>query len=631
MGEYEVFFLPDEKKVKVPAGTDLLSAALKAGIFLASSCGGKGICGRCKVKIVSGEFEAEPTGKISADEKRNNIYLACRTFIRSNMKVQVLPQVKLPGGSTSVQFEKGEELKLFEVPVPETFSFSPLTRKFFLPLPKPSIQDSISDLERLKRALLGYGIRNPDVDLHLIRKLPRILRESNWNVTVVMALFDGQNKIIAIEPGDTSSRNFGLAIDVGTTTIVVSLINLENGKTIGTEISFNRQATHGEDIISRIVYAEDKEGLEQMHHLVVETINEVIKTLANKNMVRYDEITVGVCSGNMTMIHLLLKIDPSFLRREPYTPVLNFFPVLNAAEVGIRINPAGLLYIVSGVSSYVGGDITSGVLITGIFQQENLQMLIDVGTNGEIVLGNKDWLICCSASAGPAFEGSGVRDGMRAVSGAIYSFNLLDSEKVKYGVIGEVAPIGICGSGYIEILAELFYAGVIDRSGGLLEKSRRVRSGSEGMEFVVAYSNETGHSRDIVITQIDIENLLRAKAAIFAGIRSLVRKMGFAISEIQKFYIGGGFGNYLNIKKSVAIGLLPDLPLEKFVFMGNTSLAGARAILMSADARSMAKELTRRMTYLELSRESSYTEEYLSALFVPHTSEELFPSVFDEN
>ncbi|MCM8824640.1 MAG: ASKHA domain-containing protein [Candidatus Omnitrophica bacterium] len=631
MDDYEVIFLPEGRKVKVPAGTDLLSAALKAGIFLASSCGGKGICGRCRVKIVSGEFEAEPTGKISSKEKRDNIYLACRTFIRGNSRVYVLPQARLPAGSSSVIFEKGQELKLFEVPVPETFSFSPLTHKIFLSLPEPSIQDSISDLERLNRALIVYGIKDPDVDLHLIRKLPRILRESNWKITAVIGLFEGRKKIITIEPGDTSGRNFGLAIDVGTTTIVVSLIDLKDGKTIGTEISFNRQATHGEDIISRIVYAEDKEGLEQMHHLVVETINEVIKTLADKNMIRYDEITVGVCSGNMTMIHLLLKIDPSFLRREPYTPALNFFPVLSAADVGIRINPAGLLYVVSGASSYVGGDITSGVVITGIFQQENMQMLIDVGTNGEIVLGNRDWLICCSASAGPAFEGSGVKDGMRAVSGAIYSFTLVDADNASYSVIGDVAPVGICGSGYIEILAEMFHTGIIDRSGGLLEKSKRVRNGTDGMEFVVAYGNETGHGRDIVITQIDIENLLRAKAAIFAGIRSLMRKMGFSFSEIQRFYIGGGFGNYLNIKKSIAIGLFPDLNAEKFVFMGNTSLAGARAILLSEDARLMAKELTRKMTYLELSRESSYTEEYLSALFVPHTNEELFPSVFDEH
>ncbi|MCM8815296.1 MAG: ASKHA domain-containing protein, partial [Candidatus Omnitrophica bacterium] len=564
-------------------------------------------------------------------EERGNIYLACRTFMRGNSRVYVLPQARLPAGSSSVIFEKGQELKLFEVPVPETFSFSPLTHKIFLSLPEPSIQDSISDLERLNRALIVYGIKDPDVDLHLIRKLPRILRESNWKITAVIGLFEGRKKIITIEPGDTSGRNFGLAIDVGTTTIVVSLIDLKDGKTIGTEISFNRQATHGEDIISRIVYAEDKEGLEQMHHLVVETINEVIKTLADKNMIRYDEITVGVCSGNMTMIHLLLKIDPSFLRREPYTPALNFFPVLSAADVGIRINPAGLLYVVSGASSYVGGDITSGVVITGIFQQENMQMLIDVGTNGEIVLGNRDWLICCSASAGPAFEGSGVKDGMRAVSGAIYSFTLVDADNASYSVIGDVAPVGICGSGYIEILAEMFHTGIIDRSGGLLEKSKRVRNGTDGMEFVVAYGNETGHGRDIVITQIDIENLLRAKAAIFAGIRSLMRKMGFSFSEIQRFYIGGGFGNYLNIKKSIAIGLFPDLNAEKFVFMGNTSLAGARAILLSEDARLMAKELTRKMTYLELSRESSYTEEYLSALFVPHTNEELFPSVFDEH
>lgn len=629
MAECEIFFLPDEKKVIVPSGTDVLSAALKAGIFLVSSCGGKGICGRCKIKIISGEFTAEPTGKISQEEKKNNIYLACRTFVKGSLKVEILPQTKLPQGSSLTLFEKSEQLQVSDTSLGEEFDFSPLTRKIFLNLPQPSLQDSVSDLERILRALRGTGIRNSDIDLSLLRKLPQLLRESNWAVTVTLALTDGREKIIAIEPGDTSNSNFGIAIDVGTTTIVISLINLRTGKTIATEISLNRQASLGDDIISRIVYAEDKEGLEQMHHLVVGTINDIIQTLVSKNRIRHDEITVGVCSGNMTMIHLLLKIDPSFLRREPYIPSANFFPPVNAGELGLRINPSGLLYIVSGVSSYVGGDITAGVLITGIFRQKKLQMLIDVGTNGEIVLGNNDWLICCSASAGPAFEGSGVKDGMRAVAGAIRSFSI-ENEHVNYRVIGDVRPLGICGSGYIEILAELFKTGIIDRSGNLLEKCSRVRNGQDGLEFVVAYAGETGHGKDIVITQIDIENLLRAKAAIFAGIRSLVAKMGVNLLEIEKFYIGGGFGNYLNIRKSIAIGLIPDLPIERFVFMGNTSLAGARAFLLSASGRRMAEEITRKMTYLELSRENSYMEEYLSALFVPHTSEELFPSVFKD-
>lgn len=628
MSECEVVFLPGRKKVRVPSGIDLLSAALKAGIFLASSCGGKGICGRCKVKIVSGEFSAEPTGKISKEEKRNNIFLACRTFVKGDIVVEVLPHIKLPKSSTTIQFEKSEEAKLFDIPVPEGFDFSPITEKIYLSLPEPSLNDTVSDLERLNRALKNYGIKKPLIDLHLLRKLPGILRETNWRITVLIGQVDGQEKILNIEPQDTSSRNFGLAIDVGTTTIVVSLVDLKNNKTIGTEISFNRQASYGDDIITRIVFAENEEGLEQMHHLVVETINDAIKTLVKKYKINYDEITVAVCSGNMTMMHLLLKIEPSFLRREPYTPAANFFPILNAADVGIRINPAGLLYVVSGVSSYVGGDITSGVLITGIFQQENLQMLIDVGTNGEIVLGNKDWLICCSASAGPAFEGSGVKDGMRAVSGAIYSFSLNDSENATYGVINDVLPVGICGSGYIEILAELFYSGFIDRSGNLIKKSSRVRSGSDGLEFVVAYSHQTGHKKDIVVTQIDIENLLRAKAAIFAGIMSLVKKMDVKFQEIQKFYIGGGFGNYLNIEKSIAIGLFPDFQIERFVFMGNTSLSGAKAFLVSKKARLLAEEITRKMTYLELSRENTYMEEYLSALFIPHTDEHLFPSVF---
>ncbi|MCM8758611.1 MAG: ASKHA domain-containing protein [Candidatus Omnitrophica bacterium] len=631
MPEYEVVFLPEGKKVQVALGTDIMNAALKAGVFLVSSCGGKGICGRCKVRIISGDFTTEPTGKLSTEEKKSNIYLACRTFVKSDMKVEILPQTKLPEGlQFGIMFEKSEEMMHPETSLPDGFDFSPLTEKFFLPLPDPTIHDNVSDLERICRALREKGIRVVDADLFLLRKLPQILRDSNWNITATVARTNGKEKIIAIEPGDTSQRNFGLAIDVGTTTIVVSLIDLNSGRTVATEISLNRQISYGDDIISRIVYAEDKDGLEQMHHLVVGTINDIIQALTKKNNVQQNEIYVCVCSGNMTMMHLLLKIDPSFLRREPYIPAANFFPVVNAFDVGIRINPAGLLYIISGVSSYVGGDITSGVLITNLFQKKNLHMLIDVGTNGEIVLGNKEWLICCSASAGPAFEGSGVKDGMRAISGAIRSFKIDDSFQVKYGVIGNCLPAGICGSGYIEILSELFKAGIIDRSGKIMEKNERVRIGNDGPEFVIEYGDKTLNGKDIVITQADIDNLIRAKAAIFAGIQSLVSKVGVKISEIERFFIGGGFGNYLNIEKAIKIGLLPDLPIDKYVFMGNTSLAGAKAYLISAYARQVAEEITRKMTYLDLSREQSYTEEYLSALFIPHTNEELFPTVFNK-
>ena len=622
-----VTFYPDNKKVVVPVGTDILTAAIKSNIFLSSSCGGKGICGRCKVKILSGEFSFEPTGKISEEEKNKNIYLACRTFVKGNIVVEILPSVRLPEKKFIEPFEKGEKTELGEIPLEKFHPISPLTHKYFLRISPPTLNDNMSDLERIYRDLEKLNLNSPIITLQDLRKLPELLRESNWEITVTVGKINGKNEIILIEPGDTSKNNYGIAVDIGTTTITASLINLNNGESLRTEVSFNRQITYGEDIITRIIYAEKPDGLEQLHHIVVEVINQLIQSIVLNSSINLNDVTCIVCSGNTTMMHLLFKVNPSFLRKEPYTPSANFFPDIKASEVGIKINPSGILSSVGGISSYVGGDITAGVLISEIYKKEKLQILIDIGTNGEIVLGNKEWLVCCSASAGPAFEGSGVKDGMRAVPGAIQSFEIKSDVKIK--TIDEKLPLGICGSGYIEIISELFKNGIIDRSGKFIvsKKFNRIRESSEGKEFVICFQKETGYEKDIVITQIDIENLLRAKAAIFAGLSTLIKKSGVDWNEIEKIYIGGGFGNYLNIKKAISIGLLPDLPVKKFKFMGNTSLLGTKMFLLSKQAREDSNKIVKKMTYLELSLEPEYMEEYLSALFIPHTNLNLFPSV----
>jgi uncharacterized 2Fe-2S/4Fe-4S cluster protein (DUF4445 family) len=610
-----ITFHPDKKRVAVPLGSDILTASVKANIFLASSCGGKGMCGRCKVKILSGEIDSEPTGKISEEEKKNNIFLACRTFAKSNLEVEILPETIMPTRVAPSIFEKGMEIHIPEI-LKRVFPIHPLTKKYFLRLPKPSLSDSISDIERISRGLKKYnGSICPDMDMPTLRKISRILRESNWEITVI--LDEDNNKILFVEQGDTSKINYGIAVDVGTTTIVVSIINLNNGETIGTESSFNSQSVYGDDVITRIIYAEKKQGLETLHHLVVSTINELIQNISKNHSITLNNITGIVAAGNMTMMHLLLKIDPSFLRREPYIPSSNTFPSMFAAEIGIKINPSGILWLVGGTASYVGGDITAGVLATGIYKEENTNMLIDIGTNGEIVLGNKNWLLCASASAGPAFEGTGVKNGTRAIEGAIQSFKIEDGQ-LKVATIGEKTPIGICGSGYIEIISELFKNKIIDRTGKFVVENERIRNCPDVKEFILYKGN--GNTKDIVITQIDIENLLRAKAAIFAAIYMLLEKSGILWENIDKIYIAGGFGNFLNIKLAISIGLLPDIPEEKFIFVGNTSLVGAKYALISKEARKITYDIIKNMTYIDLSTEKSYMEEYLGALFIPHTN-----------
>jgi len=331
------------------------------------------------------------------------------------------------------------------------------------------------------------------------------------------------------------------------------------------------------------------------------------------------------------MAHLLFKLEPCHIRRDPYIPTATFYPDITAKEIDININPEAPIYCMPGVSSYVGGDITAGVLACGMNEKESASILIDIGTNGEIAVGNKDWLVCCSASAGPAFEGGGIKHGMRAANGAIQRIKITPGYDVDYSTIGDFKPKGICGSGLIDCLAEMLKAGIINRSGKIQEniKNPRLRKTNEGMEFILVFRHETGIESDITISEVDIANLIRSKAAIYTGLSVLIRHMGLTFDDIDKLYVAGGFGNFLDMKKSIFIGLLPDLPVDRFEFVGNSSLSGARQSLLSAEDFFNAKTIAQKMTYVELSVEPSFMDEYVSALFLPHTHAELFPSVMN--
>ena len=637
-----VTFLPDNKKVRVSSGTDILNAGMAAGVYINSSCGGEGICGRCKVIVKGGRVESEPTGRVTQEETKAGFVLACHSTIHSDVEVEIPPSSRLTKQEIltdeakvhrlkGVFSEAGEVEGRIELEEREVFSHSPLATKLFLTLPPPTLDDNISDLERLYREIrkkrdipiLQTGLAN-------VKKMGRIFRQSNWEVTVLLGKRNGTTEIVSIEPGDSSGRNFGLAFDIGTTTIVGELIDLNTKKTLSTKAAYNKQASYGEDVITRMIYAGKEGGLEKLHHLVVDTLNELIMAAASEVEISLNEITCVMCAGNMTMAHLLLRVDPTYLRREPYVPIANFMPVIRAAEVGIKINPRGLLECIAGVSSYVGADIVAGVLACGMDEEEALSMLIDMGTNGEIVLGNKNWLVSCSSSAGPAFEGSGVVGGVRAMEGAVQKVEITPGDfEVKYSTIRDGKAIGICGSGYIDCMAELSKAGVIDRSGKIREGtgSSRIRETEEGLEFVLVHGDETATGEDIIITQADITNIIRSKGAIYTAAKVLANKMGFELEDIERIYLAGGFGNYLNIDKSVSIGLLPDIERDKFRFIGNSSLAGAKFALLSYDAISKTRATAKKMTYIELSVEPSFMNEYTGALFIPHTDIDRFPSV----
>ena len=640
MKKFTVKFLPDNKICEVDQGTTILAAAIRAGIHLNSACGGDGVCGRCKVILLKGDVVTQPTGLLSPSEKSKNYHLACISVVYSDLEVEIPLESRIELDKLTKEeldlrlkglYAKSEEQSFSpQVLGDELFHHSPLATKLFLELPAPDLDDKISDLDRLYRAIHTVGhIDLVQTGLGNIRQLGELLRAADWKVTVTLGRKDGATEIVLIEPADTSDKNFGMAFDIGTTTLSGQLINLRTKEIAGTKIEYNMQAAFGPDVITRIIFAKEPEGLEKLHLAVVDGMNEIIEDLVKENNVDLNNVTCVLCAGNTTMIHLLLRVDPSHIRRQPYVPVANFIPTIRASEADLRINPRGLLSCIPGVASYLGGDLTAGVLSCGIDKEEDLCLLIDIGTNGEIILGNKDFLIGCAASAGPAFEGSGVSYGMRAARGAIQKLKINPGDyTVNYETILGDKPKGICGSGYIDLIAEMLENGIIEKSGKIKDlNNKRLRKAEFGMEFVLAFADETGIGKDIVITDVDIDNLKRAKAAIYAAVSVLVRHMNFDLSDIKKIFIAGGFGAYLDFKNAVKIGLLPDINLNKFIYVGNSSLAGARSALLSYEAMENAQELAKKITYFELSVDNKYMDEYMAALFFPHTDLSKFKTV----
>lgn len=643
MEKFKVKFLPGNKEILVERGKTILSAAISSGAQINTSCGGDGVCGRCKVIVKKGAVYSQPTGRISPEQKKAGYYLACLTTVESDLEVEVPAESRIDLDNISdeeafisrlkgifVQAEEIEEAATQNLP-PDLFIHSPLATKLFLDIPKPNLEDKISDLERLFREIKKKAqVPVMQTGLANVRRLGALLRASDWKVTVTLGKRNDTVEIVLIEPGDTSNKNYGVAFDIGTTTISCQLVDLNTKKILSTKAIFNKQANFGADVITRIIFAQQQDGLERLHHAVIDGMNAMIQEMVKEQSIDLNDVTCCMCAGNPTMTHLLLKVDPTYIRREPYVPTANFVPVVRASEAGIKINPRGLLACVPGVASYVGGDITAGILACAMSEKEDLTLLIDIGTNGEIVLGNKDWLISAAASAGPAFEGSGVASGLRATKGAIQRVSInKENYELKFETIANAAPQGICGSGYIDLLSEMLRRGIIGKNGEVNSNliTNAVRQGEDGLEFVVVAKDKTSINADIVITEADIENLKRSKAAIFAAASVLVRHMNLNWNDIKKIYIAGGFGTYLDIEKAIYIGLLPDLAREKFYFIGNSSLVGSREILLSVDAMHKAEEIARKTTYFELSADPEYMDEYMAALFFPHTDLNRFPSV----
>ncbi len=646
MAQFRIRFLPEGHETSVEEGRTVLEAARQANVYVGAICGGEGVCGKCRVIVREGEVRGESTEFLTRDEIRRGYVLACQVVPLSNLVVEVPPESRLAGyEGIDKDSERFRDFAHRGAERPPT-ALAPVIEKFFLDLPEPNLDNPTADQERLLEAVSKKRPGPIQMGLKITRELPRVLRRLDtdrpswtwsWDgrVTATVAMRGDVNEVLSVEPGDTSDRNFGLALDVGTTTVVAHLVDLTSGTTREAAAKYNSQIKFGADVIHRINSARRPGGDEALHQAITQDVETLIDELVQRAHVGRGDIQCVVAAGNTSMLHFLLGLEADLIRLSPFVPAATSPPPIRAAEVGLRIHPRGILYALPMVGSFVGGDITAGILASGLHRSEELSLLMDIGTNGEVVLGNKEFTVACSASAGPAFEGGSVTCGMRATGGAIDSVRIFHHQlAVSATTIDDSPPVGLCGTGLIDALAEMLLAGVVDRSGQFQvdRASDRFRTCEEDgrPEFLLVSAQESGSQRDVVISQADVENLIRTKAAIYAAADTLVQSVGVSFGDIQKVYIAGAFGNRLDLSSCVMIGLLPDVPVERIQFIGNSCIAGTKLVMLSRSMFEEVQDVRDRISYQELMVDPAYMEKFTSACFLPHTDLSRFPSLTEK-
>jgi uncharacterized 2Fe-2S/4Fe-4S cluster protein (DUF4445 family) len=636
MADHKVTFARENAEapfiVDVPTGTLLADAARQAGVEIGQPCGGQGRCGRCAVQVKQGTIRRRSTLRLSAEDVEQGYALACQSIVEGDVAIYVPPQEKIERRLTT-----DRTAAEVTVPVGYDYASSQTVRRIHLSLTPPSMDDQTDDWSRLQIALrLQANVSRSQASLQVLQKIGAILRQGEWLVTAILEtnpqVPEDPDHLVDLLPGhvDESTPLWGIAVDIGTTTVTLWLVDLISGKVRAQVAEYNGQIARGEDVISRIIFASKNGGGQEMRQRVLDSINSLLELACKRVKANPQEIVKATVAGNSTMIHLLLGLPAASIRLSPFITAVNHPPLIAAREVGLNINPEGSVDCLPGVASYVGADITAGVLSSGLDQAEQIMLFLDVGTNGETVLGNRDWLVTCACSAGPAFEGAGVVNGMRATTGAVEEVWINgDTFEPTFRVIGGSKPKGICGSGLISLLAEMFLTGLLDKAGNvnLSSKTDRVREGEHGPEYVVVWGRDTENGQDIVISHVDVDNLLRAKAAIYAGFTVLADQVGVALEDATKVLIGGSFGKYINVEKAIQIGLLPDMPWDRFEFLGNTAVRGAYRALLDWQVRDRIKQIAERMTYIELSADNTFYDAFMSAMFLPHTDANKFPSV----
>ena len=633
MKKFKVIFQPSGRRGEVSEGKTVLEASRELGVEIESICGGEKVCGKCKIKLEEGFFERygikshpkhlspfteEEKEFIKESEKKEGYRLGCAAQVRGDVLIVVPEESRL--GKQVIRKDATER----------SIQLKPAISLYFVELPSPTIHDPLGDFDRLKKALSEkYHLPSFDIDYYALLKLPVILRKGNWKVTAAIWM---EKEIIDIKPGKVDDT-YGLAIDVGTTTVAGYLCNLRNGKVIATESMMNPQVAYGEDVMSRITYAmtNPEDGLEKLHHSIIEGLNGLIRTITKGCNILPEDILELTMVGNTAMHHLLLKVNPEYVGVSPFPPVIHRSINVKARDLGLKVHPSANLHILPIEAGFVGADNVGVLIAEEPYHQEAMVLIIDIGTNGELLMGNRKKLLSSSCATGPALEGAHIKFGMRAAPGAIERIRINpETSEVNFKVIGEegwhldhktAKAKGICGSGIIDAIAELFRTGIIDKSGRFRNKIQtpRLRITEGRPEFVIASKDETSIGKDITITQQDVRNVQLAKGAIYTGAKLMMRRLG--IEKLDKVILAGAFGSYINKEEAMVLGMFPDCDLKNVYAVGNAAGDGARIALLNTDKRLEADEIAKKVEYIELTIEEDFQNEFIESMQIPHMND----------
>jgi len=619
-------------------GENLLEIARKTNVAIDAPCSGNASCGKCKVRLTSGELDSEITRHITEAEYADGVRLACISKISADVEV-LIPDIASAYRSRMkvADLSSEGEVAIFEKAKSEMvetgIALHNSLQTISVDMETPTLDDTMPDNERLTRAIQKVTDKTRvQIPYAVMKKMPDVLRASNFCVQCVIRVVKDDVFVYDIYEKEAEVVIGGLAIDIGTTTVSALIINMENGEIIAKSSSGNGQIRYGADVINRIIESTKPDGIARLQSAIInETINPMIEQMCRATSFDSQHIYRMCVAGNTTMMHLFAGINADPLRMEPYIPAFFKTNSFFASDLGVSINRDAHIIMAPNIGSYVGGDITAGTLTSQIWNKESFSLFIDLGTNGELVFGNSDFLMSCACSAGPAFEGGDISCGMRATDGAIEAC-VIDKDTMvpTFKIVGDegTKPIGLCGSGIIDVISELYRCQMITPKGKLCREGERIRRDEYGTgSYVLAFKEEAGSVKDIEINEVDIDNFIRAKGAIFSAIRTMLISLDFDISMVEEVYVAGGIGSGISMENAVNIGMLPDIPLDKYHYIGNSSLSGAYMMLFSTAAEKKTYEIASNMTYMELSIVPSYMDEFVASCFIPHTDATMFPSV----